>query len=320
MSDHQPTILLIDDDPNNLEILVCYLEDAGYTCVTTTQGKEGFEILQQQPGRFRVILLDRMMPEMDGMEFLVRVKNDPAFTLLPVIMQTAAASPQEIQEGIDAGSFYYLTKPFTENVLLSIVKSAIRDREQFEDLQAQVDRGSDLFICLNTAEFQIQTLEQANTLAILISRAFPDPYRVAPGLMELLVNAIEHGNLQISYSEKTQLIESGQWEAEITRRLADPAYSEKQAILRFQRNLESIELTIEDEGQGFDWHQYMKDGMDLACASHGRGIVMAKALSFDTFEYQGSGNRVKCTVNLFPNAEHECQSSKFTAVASVTTT
>ncbi len=305
MSDNQTTILLIDDDPNNLEILVCYLEDAGYSSVTATQGLEGLEILQQHPNKFQAILLDRMMPEMNGIEFLGRVKSDPAFTKLPIIMQTAAASPQEIQEGIDAGSFYYLTKPFTEEVLLSIVKAAVRDFQQYEDLQAQVDRGSDLFTCLNTAEFQIQTLEEANALAVHLSRAFPDPYRVAPGLIELLFNAIEHGNLQISYAEKTQLVESGQWETEITRRLTDPAYSEKYATLRFQRKSHSIELTIEDGGQGFNWQQYMKDGIELACTSHGRGIVMAKALSFDTFEYLGKGNIVQCTVNLFPNAEHE---------------
>ncbi len=320
MADEPSTILLIDDDPNNLEILACYLEDAGYACVTATRGKEGLDILQKDPNRFRTILLDRMMPEMSGVEFLGLVKSDPAFSIIPVIMQTAAASPQEIQEGIDAGSFYYLTKPFTEDVLLSVVKSAIRDLERMEDLQDQVDRGTDLFTCLNTAEFQIQTLEQANTLAVQLSRAFPDPYRVASGLIELLVNAIEHGNLQISYAEKTQLIESGQWETEITRRLTDPAYSERYATLRVQRNSHSIELTIEDEGQGFNWQQYMKDGIELACSSHGRGIVMAKTLSFDTFEYLGNGNTVKCTVNLFPNAEHETHHSELEKSLSVPAT
>jgi len=315
MSDNPTTILLIDDDPNNLEILVCYLEEAGYACATATRGQEGLDLLQQHPKRYQAILLDRMMPEMSGMEFLGQVKSDPTFSMLPVIMQTAAASPQEVQEGIDAGSFYYLTKPFTENVLLSIVNSAVRDLQQCEDLQAQVDRSSDLFTCLNTAEFQIRTLEQANTLAVQLSRAFPDPHRVAPGLIELLINAIEHGNLQISYQEKTQLIESGEWETEVTRRLAKPENSVKHAILRFQRNSDSIEITIEDRGPGFDWHQYMNSGMDLACASHGRGIVMAKALSFDTFEYQGSGNMVKCTINLSPTPEHESQSCELETAA-----
>lgn len=317
MADEPSTILLIDDDPNNLEILVCYLEDAGYACVTASRGKEGFDILQKDPNRFHTILLDRMMPEMSGMEFLGLVKSDPAFSMLPVIMQTAAASPQEIQEGIDAGSFYYLTKPFTEDVLLSIVNSAVRDHQHYQDLQSQVDRGSDLFTCLNSAEFQIQTLEQANTLAVQLSRAFPDPYRVAPGLIEMLVNAIEHGNLQISYAEKTQLVESGQWEIEITRRLADPQYSEKFAILRFQRHSDSIEIIIEDGGLGFEWQQYMTDAMDLACTSHGRGIVMSKALSFDTFEYLGCGNRVQCTVNLSPSPEDENHINKLETGTSI---
>lgn len=305
MSNDQTTILLIDDDPNNLEILVCYLEDGGYTCVTAKGAQEGLDLLQQQPHRFQTVLLDRMMPEMSGMEFLGQIKNDPIFSTLPIIMQTAAASPQEIQEGIDAGSFYYLTKPFTEQVLLALVKAAVRDFEQINELQTQVAKSSDIFSCLNSAEFHIQSPMQAQTLATSLANAYPDPFRVVSGLIELLLNGIEHGNLGISYIEKTTLIESGQWEKEIAHRLNQPEHAKKYVSLWFQRTSDFIEVTISDEGKGFNWQQQIDRGMDMACTTHGRGIAMAKMLSFDTLEYQGIGNVVRCIVNLHSSPDVE---------------
>jgi DNA-binding response OmpR family regulator len=289
------TLLLVDDDQNNLEILRYYLEEAGYHCVTARQGTEALALLHNNPEKFQAVLLDRMMPEMDGMECLGKIKSHQEFFKLPVIMQTAAASPHEIREGIDAGSFYYLTKPFTEEVLLAVVQSALRDIRRFEDLQREVDQSSDIFAHLQSAVFHIQTLEQANALAINLAKAFPNPYTVAPGLVDLLVNAIEHGNLNISFEEKTRIAQSGDWEAHVTQRLTQPEYSKKHVTIQFQKFPETVEVTIQDEGEGFDWQQYLDRGMDLACTSHGRGIAMAKAVSFDTLEYFGTGNVVKVT-------------------------
>ena len=70
------------------------------------------------------ILLDRIIPGMDGIEFCQQIKKDERWKLIPVIMQTAASRPQEIREGIEAGVFYYLLKPLAIDRLLSILASA----------------------------------------------------------------------------------------------------------------------------------------------------------------------------------------------------
>ena len=298
------TLLLVDDDPNNLEILENYLEDAGYQCVTARQGKEGLDILKENPQRFQALLLDRMMPEMDGMELLGQIKSDSAYINLPVILQTAAASPKEIQEGIDAGAFYYITKPFNEEVLLSVVNSAVRDFLRYEEFQTEVDHSSAIFEHLHTAEFYIQTLDHANALAANLSRAFPNPHRVVTGLIELLLNAIEHGNLGISYEEKTELVKKELWEAEIASRLRRPENSKKQVCLKFHKHSDYLEVIIQDEGPGFDWKRYFDTGMDLGCLTHGRGIALAKLVSFDTLEYLGAGNVVRATVSLCSSTEY----------------
>ncbi len=132
----------------------------------------------------------------------------------------------------------------------------------------------------------------------LVAHACPEPNRVAIGLTDLLFNAVEHGNLHISYAEKTELQETEEWETEIARRLSLPDFAHKQATITFHRSAERIEFTIIDQGSGFVWEQYLEMSPDLAFASHGRGIAMARALSFDTMEYRGVGNEIVCTINL----------------------
>lgn len=296
MADSPPPLLLVDDDPVNLEILVEYLEDAGYQTVTTNNGQEAWDILQQGTHAFQAILLDRMMPVMDGMKLLAKVKAELALYGLPVIMQTAAVSSEEIREGIEAGAFYYLTKPYSKEVLLAIVQAAVADFTKYETLQREVDQQSKIFPCLDSAQFHFRTLEEARILALLLAQACPEPDRVAMGLTDLLVNAVEHGNLNISFNEKTILRETGEWDAEVARRLTLPEFAHKQAMIKFCRSSEQIEFTITDQGLGFDWKQYLDISPDLVFATHGRGIAMARALSFDAMEYQGLGNEVVCTI------------------------
>ncbi len=302
MSDSQPTLLLVDDDPINLEILVEHLEEAGYQTVTASQGEEAWDILQQDTIPFQAVLLDRMMPVMDGMEVLTSIKAQPSFSGLPVIMQTAAVSSEEIREGIEAGAFYYLTKPYTKEVLLAIVQAAVTDFTTYQSIQSELNEQTRIFHCLDSAQFHFKTLDEARILALLLAKGCPEPDRVAMGLTDLLVNAVEHGNLHISYDEKTKLQETDSWDTEVTRRLSLPEFSHKQVTIKFDRSVERIEFTITDQGPGFDWKRYLEMSTDLAFATHGRGIAMARALSFDTMEYRGVGNEVVCTINLCKGA------------------
>jgi hypothetical protein len=112
------------------------------------------------------------------------------------------------------------------------------------------------------------------------------------------MNGVEHGNLQIGYDEKTQLQETNQWEEEITRRQMMEEHAHKFVEVIFERHTDQIRLTVTDQGAGFDWGEYQEIRADRIMESHGRGIAMAKALSFDHVEYQGNGNQVVCVVNL----------------------
>lgn len=290
-------VLAVDDEIFNLDIISDYLEMEGYEVVRAEDGKQALEQLKFHPD-IDVIVLDRMMPNMNGMEFLEVVKNDKALCDIPVIMQTAAASSEQILQGIEAGVFYYLTKPYEEQMLVSIVASAMHDSKTRQEMRNEVRRQKKLLGLMNKGSFKFKTLQDAKNVSYHISSCFPNPEKVVYGLHELLVNAIEHGNLGITFNEKTKLVDDQKWLDEVERRLTLPENASKYALLEFENDGSKIQIKIKDEGNGFDWQEFSEIKPERATLSHGRGIVTSKVLSFDEVNYVGCGNEVVCTVNL----------------------
>jgi CheY-like chemotaxis protein/anti-sigma regulatory factor (Ser/Thr protein kinase) len=291
-------VLIADDEPFNVDILLEYLDETGYEIDSAVDGRQAWAMLEADPGRYDVVLLDRMMPGLSGIEVLRRIKRHPVMQSVPVILQTAMAAKDEMLEGLQAGAYYYLAKPFDQAMLLSVLSTAVEDRMRYLRALEDSDVASRTFDLLHAAAFAFRTLHSARDIATVLANAFPDPKRVVIGLTELLVNAVEHGNLAISYDEKSRLREEGRWEQEIEARLADPAYADRQVRVDYRRCGDAIRVRIRDEGQGFDWREYADMDPARAFDSHGRGIAMSRMISFDEVAYHGSGNEVEVVVRV----------------------
>lgn len=292
------SILIVDDNKLDQRLLEAHLAPHGYAIEIASDGVEAMELLLARPLRYDVVLLDRSMPRMDGMEVLSRIKAEPRLRALPVILQTAAAERDNMLEGIRAGAYYYLTKPYDPETLLAIVGTASRDFSEYKRLQRELRQGLDCLQLIESARFVIRTVDQARDTAAVLANACPDPAASVIGLTELLVNAVEHGNLGITYEEKTELNASGGWDAEVKRRLGLPENSLKRVVLMIERSEHDLRFTIRDEGPGFPWNGYLDVDPRRALDNHGRGIAIARAVSFDSVEYRGNGNEVVATVKL----------------------
>jgi CheY-like chemotaxis protein len=303
MSKEQPRILIVDDDDLNMDVLIECLKDEPYELVQAHDGIQALDLLRHDRKGFDAMVLDRMMPGMNGLEVMTELKADENFKWIPVVMQTSAASPSEICEGMEAGVFFYLTKPFDQKVLIRMVSAAVEEGLKWQSLALNLRVQVKTIGCLHQGRFRVQTIGEAYDLALLVAQACPNPEKVAFGLNELIVNGVEHGNLQIGYEEKTKLQETDQWEEEITRRQKSPEHAHKFVEVTFERHLDRIQLTVTDQGLGFDWSDYQEIKPERLLESHGRGIAMAKALSFDHLEYVGSGNRAFCVVKLAAGKE-----------------
>jgi len=298
MLEKNPTVLVVDDEEFNLDLITDYLNECDIDVVCVDRGDAALKLLSETPDRFSAILLDRMMPGMDGIEVLKNIKNDETINRLPVIMQTASTGKQNMLEGLNAGAYYYLSKPYDQDMLTAIVKTAIRDYLQYVEIQKSLKKSAQILKMMDRGLFNFKSLEEGRNLAILLANACPDSERIVLGLTELITNAVEHGNLGISYEEKTRLNSEGIWEAEIENRLSSPLYRDKFATVEFDRSKDNITFVITDQGKGFDWRKFMEICPERAFDSHGRGIALANSISFNRVEYLENGNKVCVTVRL----------------------
>ncbi|MCB1874545.1 MAG: response regulator [Chromatiales bacterium] len=294
------SVLIVDDEPFNLELLSSQLEDAGFHPVCVDRGEQAWELLQEAPERFDAVLLDRMMPGLDGIEILERIKQDSKLRGLPVVMQTAKADKESVLEGLRSGAHYYLTKPFDHSTLLAIVNSAVSDHRNYRELREQATSTVRTLGLMDHGRFRYQTLQEARDLASLLGSASPQGNRLIIGLSELLINAVEHGNLGIQYAEKSILQREGRWQEEVDRRQALPENADKFVTVEYRRSESELYIRICDQGDGFDWAPYQEISPERAFDTHGRGIAMARMLSFDNLEYIGKGNEVEAVVKLSP--------------------
>ncbi len=134
MLDEQPKrILVVDDHPDNIQVLRARLEARGYIVDEAADGEQALERIYASP-QPHLILLDVMMPKIDGFEVVRRMKSDESLPFIPVIMQTALDTTESMVQGLDAGADDYISKPINFRELDARVKSLLR----IQSLQASL--------------------------------------------------------------------------------------------------------------------------------------------------------------------------------------
>jgi len=137
-------VLIVDDIPTNIRLLEVRLTAEYFEVVTATSGQQALEICQTQD--IDIVLLDVMMPEMDGFEVCRRLKADPRTHHVPVLMVTALDQPSDRVKGLEVGADDFLTKPVDDMQLMARVKSLIRLKSLTDELRARALTGQQIAI------------------------------------------------------------------------------------------------------------------------------------------------------------------------------
>lgn len=147
-------------------------------------------------------------------------------------MQTAAATPEQVSEGLSSGAHYYLTKPFKADALLSIVRAAVQDGARWEEVSQKIANHSKALNLLVEAKFSVKNLGRGPRV---VGAYCPRRQRSRLGSVrpqrEILINGIEHGNLEIDFQTKKLLKGNDCWADEIQKRLNHPAYKNKRVCI-----------------------------------------------------------------------------------------
>jgi len=169
-------ILIVDDTPANVHILQTRLGAQGYDIVTATDGEEALVAVRDTLPD--VILLDVMMPKLDGFEVCRRLRADASLPFIPIILVTAKADPKDVVAGLEAGGDEYLTKPVDQAALVARVKSMLRIKQLHDTVQGLAEERAEWNKTLERrVEEQVNQLEQLGRLKRFFS----------PQLAELIV-------------------------------------------------------------------------------------------------------------------------------------
>ncbi|NQW00284.1 MAG: ATP-binding protein [Rhodospirillales bacterium] len=152
---------------------------------------------------------------------------------------------------------------------------------------------------LSVTTFEFRTPDEIVSVINSILNQFPHLEYAELAISEMMINAVEHGNLGISYKEKSALLKTDAVYTEIARRLQDPKYKNRTASIEIKEMDDETVVFICDEGDGFAWKDYLDKDLSEAKGLHGRGISLSVQYC-KILTYIGNGNKV---IAVFDRAE-----------------
>jgi CheY-like chemotaxis protein/anti-sigma regulatory factor (Ser/Thr protein kinase) len=285
----KPKVLVVDDQEAVRTLLARLLDREGFVPVLAADGEEAIEAYRAESPL--VVVSDIMMPKKDGLSLLSEIKTIDGNAA--VILITGLGSEDILLRALRGGAANFFKKPFNLQELVE----EIRKIASFK-LEAERSAHFSPFLVEEAKSFVLDRPDAPyfpiiNQVTLQLPALLrPDEIlNVKIGIEEMVANAIEHGTLGISYGEKSDAMAEGRL-AELTeeRTRASIAAGKKVRISsRLTREL--FELTVEDEGSGFDWRGLPEVSAENLLMFSGRGIFLTK-IYFDEVVYNAKGNSV----------------------------
>ncbi|WP_169545368.1 ATP-binding protein [Sneathiella aquimaris] len=252
----------------------------------------------------RVIVVDLTQCSPTLNNRLADTLGDSRFTDVSLVLLLNPDDIETMVPGLLAQASEILPLPIDVDAVRNTVTDYHRHYQQKKALSEDLNSVVHSLKAMTKGSFTYRTLSEAKSLSQLLSLICPNSSDAAVGLLELMINSIEHGNLEISFEEKGQLLNAGRWQSEILKRLLDPDLGKRSATIEFVQTPDGISFTISDEGPGFNVSEYLdalpqkpkRMSLDNFTSFHGRGIQVAKQICFDDLEYLGRGNQVKVSI------------------------
>ena len=291
--DRAPNHLLIaEDDVQIRDLIAEWISfNHDYRLSLAPDGERALEIFERDPAD--VILSDLRMPNMGGVELLRRIKEISPRTQF--IMMSGFEDYTDTVEALRKGAVDFFQKPFKMGELMASLERAFKQiwsRRRESAVQTYLVEETRKFSIPNDID-GVTHLSSELTRSLVADGSMDEMTveGVRGALHEMIVNAIEHGNLEITYDQKSKLMESPEgWRREIERRAKDPHFRERRVWIECRNTPDAVAFTIRDEGGGFDYAN-LPDPTELTHVPHGRGILIT-SVHMDELKYSDAGSEV----------------------------
>jgi DNA-binding response OmpR family regulator len=290
------TLLVVADNPDTQTAILEHAKANGHSVIsaaTPALGLSTFDMTQPD-----IVITDLFLPEQEGI-VLVKQIHERRPTC-PVLLLTDAGQVESTMEGLRAGALDYVQQPIHEDIFAQVLQRAIHrlpatvdDAPGVERLEYLLVMGSDPIFVESTVTWLIQ----GTAMGLVEARQL----HLRAALQELVMNAVEHGCLELRYHDKVEAMEKDQYNELIRQRRQYARFQDRRVTIRaiYDKRQRILTYQIADEGKGFNWKVWLKSGIEVCPTGDvsGRGIFLVHSF-FPDIKYNDRGNEVMFTVPL----------------------
>ena len=286
-------ILIVEDDDGTRFVLGKVAKSQGHEVKTAPDGAAGMSKFKE----FRpdLVVSDIQMPIMDGLQLLEQIRRVDHDVV--VVIVSSLDSAEYTLKALRLRANDYLVKPVQEKDLIFMF-------QKYQDVVMSRTKEREVFGLIVKKVLEMKVLNEIELVGKIVDRLMQEAEHHLPpadrlgihlGLLEMITNAIEHGNLEVTYDEKSQALEgpSGGWQNLIRARMGKLPYSDRFVTVELRIDTGHCEWVITNQGPGFDWKKIPdpNDAENLL-SPHGRGIMLTQ-LKFDEVTFLERGNKVR---------------------------
>ena len=285
----KPRVLVVDDQEALRTLLSRLLDREGFDPIEAGDGERAVELFKSESPL--VVVSDIMMPKMDGLALLTEIKRIDGNAT--VILMTGQGNEDVLLKALRGGATNFFKKPFNVRELIDEIRKVVEFR-----VEAARSTLFSPFLQEETKTFVLPRADSAyfpiiNQITLQLPCVMPqeDILNIKIGIEEMITNALEHGNLGITFDEKSKALEEGRLPELIQERSRMSDDAGRKVYVDSHLGQDLFEITIRDEGSGFDWRALPEVAPENLLAYNGRGIFLTK-IYFDEVMYSDTGNAV----------------------------
>jgi DNA-binding response OmpR family regulator len=297
----ETNILVVDDEEAIVELLRDYFAEQGFGVSVAYSAEEALSIITNGTS-LHLVLSDINLPGRSGLDLLKIIKETKKN--LPVVILTGLKTLDNAIAAVKNGASDYITKPFELKTVKTVVEKILKKQRRiikkeqlyeylrhiklsYEFMTTELDPGIlARNICEYLQKMQFSSIEEITNFELVFT--------------EILVNAIEHGNLKLSSVYKNNdNLDASNYEQLKKERLNDPDFGGRRLIINFEANVELFSFTVADEGDGYDWEKYVDNSFRINTQQnevYGRGFKIIEHY-MDEIHFNDKGNIITVIKN-----------------------
>jgi two-component system cell cycle response regulator len=290
------TLLVVADNAVTQTVILEHARAKGHSVISATTPALGLTTFDMtQPD---IVIMDLFLPEQEGIMLVKQIRERRP--TCPVVLLTDAGHGESMIEGLRAGALDYLLQPIHEDAFAQVLQRAIHRLPASVADAPGVERVEYVLVIdpdPGYVDSTVNWLIHGTAMGLVEARQL----HLRAALQELVMNAIEHGCLELGYHAKFKALERDQYHELIRRRRQDACFRDRRVTIRaiYDKGQQILTYRIADDGKGFNWKARMKSGFEVCPTGDvsGRGIFLAHSF-FPDIMYNNWGNEVIFTVPL----------------------